>query len=85
MLSSRPSLPNYSASLTEDYQISSQTSKSQAPTILLLQFRLGEGGAFDEPDVKDLSQPPDLPDVMKPNKGQPAAPVGPSVASTGAN
>ena len=76
---------NSPKSLAEDYQISSQTSKSQAPITLLLQFRLGEGCAFDEPDVKDLSQPPDLPDVMKPNKGQQVAPVGPSVASTGAN
>jgi hypothetical protein len=69
----------------EDYQISSQTSKSQAPMTLLLQFRLGEGGAFDDPDVKDLSQPPDLPDVMKPNKGQQVAPAGPSIASAAAN
>uniref|UniRef100_A0A6V7LGM0 Ubiquitin-like domain-containing protein n=1 Tax=Bracon brevicornis TaxID=1563983 RepID=A0A6V7LGM0_9HYME len=47
-----------------DYGLTSSTAKAQSPAMIGLIFRQ-ENGQFEQLDITQYSQPPDLPDVMK--------------------
>ncbi|KAM7445606.1 protein modification by small protein conjugation [Porites harrisoni] len=55
------------AKTLEDCGFTTQTAKAQSPALIKLSFR-GEDGEFEPVVIADLSTPPELPDVMKPQE-----------------
>ncbi|XP_071477123.1 elongin-B-like [Diadema setosum] len=49
-----------------DCGLTSNTAKAQAPAMLGLAFRESEGADFEQLTISPYSNPPELPDVMKP-------------------
>ncbi|XP_041456469.1 elongin-B-like [Lytechinus variegatus] len=50
-----------------DCGLTSNTAKAQAPAMLGLAFRECEGADFEQLNITPYSNPPELPDVMKPS------------------
>ena len=55
------------AKTLSDYGLTSSTAKAQSPATVGLCYRQ-ENGDFESLDIAPLSQPPELPDVMKPQE-----------------
>jgi transcription elongation factor B subunit 2 len=55
--------------LLSDYGLTSSTAKAQSPATVGLALRQ-DNGMFEDLEITSLSNPPELPDVMKPQENQ---------------
>lgn len=53
-----------------EYALTSAIARAQAPATVGLAYRM-DNGEFEPLDITPLSNPPELPDVMKPQESQP--------------